>query len=139
MSKCLAISIMCFALTLPLVACGSGDGGSATATAGKSGVDLPDVIPSGLPLPDDADADVTTRDLSSSKQVIISFTTAEDADAVYGNLKKYAKDNGFVMAVDNADHHRFASKSNSGTSLTVSVSDMRSVTVTTVTFVIPAN
>jgi len=141
MRKCIALSMLCFALIVPLAACGTGNDGSGgdSQATDRATVDLPDAVPAGLPLPADADPDVTTRDLSGAKQVVVSFTTAKDAASVYGSFRQYAEDNGYVIATENQDNHRFASNSQSGDGLTVSVSDMGSVKVATVTFVILAN
>lgn len=138
MKHSLSLAILCASLAVPLAACGSdsdSDSDSDTTAAAHAG--LPDVVPADFPFPADVSLDVRTQQLASGKQTVVSFSFSGDADKLYAQMRQYAVDNGYDIPIETKSSGRFTARKDIAHNFVVSIQDMGSVKVATVSFLAP--
>lgn len=131
MKKWLMVSILGVVLAVPVC------GWPPVAAAASSHEELPAGVPKDFPFPAGADLTARTMQLSGAKQVTVSCTFSGRADAAYKKFKAYAAENGYEIRMENESGRRFSAGKGAVQGLVVRVSDMGSVNLATVTFVLP--
>ncbi|SDQ07473.1 hypothetical protein [Virgibacillus salinus] len=166
MKKFITVLCLFFALSIFLVACGSGEEKSNSEADTQEDVNvsttdetdeaenkqdedaaqeedqsaLPEGVPADLPFPAEADLQVQSYDTAGHKQYVVGFSFSEEIDEVYKKFKEYADSNGYNIITEDNENYGFESmkESDAGpTTLGVTFSDMGSVKTGTVSFAIP--
>ncbi|MRH41374.1 hypothetical protein GH741_01645 [Aquibacillus halophilus] len=96
---------------------------------------LPADIPSDFPFPEGASLDVTESEVSGAKAYTVAFQFDVDPESFYEQLKEYATNNGYSIAIENDEKTRFSANSSTG-GLVVDFTIMESVSIATITFTI---
>jgi len=104
-----------------------------TVCAGSNAT-LPSVVPADFPFPEGASLNVTTQQLASGKQTVVSFSFTQDAGALYGRIRRYAVEKGYDIPVESKTGGQLTARKSPADSFVLNIQDMGVVKVATVSF-----
>lgn len=98
---------------------------------------LPDAVPDDFPFPEDADLQVQDSTSTTMIQIAVAFSFKSDPGGIYSTFRDYVVENGYEIIREDKPDYLFQSRNDSFDSIKVSISEMSSVKIVTVTFAGP--
>lgn len=108
-----------------------------SVTPVHAGSDLPEAVPDDFPFPEDANLQVQDSTSATMIQIAVAFSFKSDPGGIYSTFRDYVVENGYEIIREDKSDYLFQSRNDSFDSIKVSISEMSSVNIVTVTFAGP--
>lgn len=96
--------------------------------------DLPEAVPDDFPFPEDANLQVQDSTSATMIQIAVAFSFKSRPEEIYSTFREYVVANGYEIIGEDKSDYVFQSRNDSFDSIKVSISEMSSVNLATVTF-----